>query len=1238
MAKRINQSQIGREKVVIQRHSFVSETRKDVILKKRQEARLYKINRTMLWAKSIGAQTQATNFLTNASYQFLQTVNDIQAFFVTDNLLRSLAARYAWTKGGKFLANAQNKVVPSGFGPLSRFMRVQAGRQSKKILSGMSANLFVNSEVTIVNVKKMEADIKRQLATGAGLGRRWAVTTAAFAVSGAPDPYSHAQKIMGNNKKRSMDSFDFESNQAFLKNSDMFTNLLSAGMNPAEAKHYMKYVATGQNPNQLLNDFRNKVSKKRMGDMMINGTTGKTKPIQEVLDDLSKSIDYSGTRLTENYRRRRNKGDFRVTGTRIIENDKGEKVAIPKREYENFAFGNERQRNEMRDFLAQFTDDEIDEFVTEILGGGQVSAKFGNPSENENIGSRFNLLWNLGREVGELNRLRRPETFKHKIPRYGGRLKIGKMFAKSLARETPMDGYTRNALQFLRLVSKNMSGVEAGMGFNPNNIASKIMSDLLGTNDLSDYNEMTTLVGDENLPQDRRGTNYKVIKSSNNPNDPNYIPSRFQIQKAIHIDDEFKGDVFMNFSVSFGGKTPRSRGADAIPDAQQIEFGGRATSPMDWKKMSKKDDKFKVGNRADNFIYPRTLFMNRAAHQGLKAVGINAEFRTPTRLIDAQNIKGKIQPTQKQKGFTILMDKRLRDLMNAEVSATQLRGRDGRVAKKRALESLFDDPMAENKRSNVRSFPIEAIAIRKLQRPGDRMQIVEVDDEGVETVKSMKMIDDPVPDNQFKPPHQKILDAYDRYGPDAVDKVIRQLQNYIRTNKNFRLGPITINDIQDGNIEKIFMTRFPSSIYHGMGVQDGDTLIDIIAHRATEKELLRATIIQDEADKVIALKKQGLKKRISNEVSQTAGLSVQQKDDLINMKYAQAVEDIENETKLQVAEELAKVKPDAFLEIAAEETIEEINERYQAIARTKDSGQGIEVYKDGRPTGNRTPIEVAVQEVLGLQQIAVEEKIAFYMEENNISRNEVFQLPEFKEYMEKLNNRTGAELEAMGVKYSFTATGALEAELIRIEAEEEASADYGYKEFTFGRFLDPMDMEAVDETLGSLPGAFEDRNVQGDPTLEAIVASQKSLVKAYRDLRRQYKNSGINTIKIEDDFIDSEVIVSTDRTKNLSFAKGSPLRKNLIIIANELQDEQSLMAFAAMLFSSGDNKFINIALGMLSRPPSSSDDIIDFNIIDGGQVAQIRELIAGLETHYGRMGNVAQEKKLLRDFINRNNL
>lgn len=1238
MVGKLNQSQIGREKVVIQRHSFVSETRKDVILRKRQEARLYSINRKMLWAKSIGAQTQATNFLTNASYQFLQTVNDIQAFFVTDNLLRSLAARYAWTKGGKFLANAQNKVVPSGFGPLSRLMRVQAGRQSKKILAGMSANLFVNSEVTIVNVKKMEQDIKRQLASGAGLGRRWAVTTAAFAVSGAPDPFSHAQKIMGNNKKRSMDTFDFESNQAFLKNSDMFTNLLTSGMNPAEAKHYMKYMATGQNPNALLDAYRGKVSKKRMGDMMINGTTGKTKPIQEVLDDLGKSIDYSGTRLTESYRRRRNQGDFRVTGTRIVENDSGDKVAVPSREYENFGFGNDRQRNEMRDFLQQFNDDEIDEFVNSILGGGQISSKFGNIEDNQNIGDRFNLLWNLGREVGELNRLRRPETFKHKIPRYGGRLKIGKMFAKSLARGTPMDGYTRNALQFLRLVSKNMTGVESGMGFNPNNIASKIMSDLLGTNDLSDYNEMTTLVGDEKNPQDRRGTNYAVIKSSNNPNDPNYIPSRFQIQKAIHIDDEFKGDVFMNFSVSFGGKTPRSRAADAIPDAQQIEFGGRATSPMDWKKMSKKDDKFKVGNRADNFIYPRTLFMNRAAHKALKTVGINAEFRTPTRLIDTQNIKGKIQPTQKQKGFSILMDKRMRDLMNSEVAATQLRGRDGRVAKKRALESLFDDPMAENKRSNVTSFPLASLAIRKLQRPGDRLQMVEVDSEGIETVKSMKMIDDPTPDNQFKSPNQKILDAYDKYGPDAADKVIKQLQNYIRTNKNFRLGPITINDIQDGNIEKIFMTRFPAGIYSGMGVQDGDTLIDIIAHRATEKELLRATIIQDEADKLLALKKKGLKKRISNEVSQIAGLPIEIKEEQINLKYAEAVEALENENKLQVMEELAKVKPDAFLEIAAEETIEEIAERYAAIARSKDSGNPVEVYNDGRPTGNRTPIEVQVRNLLESQQQAVEQQVAFYMEEYNISRNEVFKLPEFKEYMDKLNNMTGAELGAMGVQYKFSATGALEAELIRIEAEEEVTADYGFKEFTFGRFLDPLDSEAVDEQLGSLPGAFEDRGVRGDPTLEAIVGNEKSLVKAYRDFRRLYKRSGINTIKIDDDFIDSEVVVSTDRTKNLSFAKGTEIRKNLEIIAQEIINEQSLVAFSVMLFSSGDNKFVNIALSMLSRPPASANDIIDFNVIDKGQETQIREIIARLESHFSTVGNLAEEKRFIRQFINKNNL
>ena len=107
--------------------------------------------------------------------------------------------------------------------------------------------------------------------------------------------------------------------------------------------------------------------------------------------------------------------------------------------------------------------------------------------------------------------------------------------------------------------------------------------------------------------------------------------------------------------------------------------------------------------------------------------------------------------------------------------------------------------------------------------------------------------------------------------------------------------------------------------------------------------------------------------------------------------------------------------------------------------------------------------------------------------------------------------------------------------------------------------------------------------------------------------------------------------------KNLSFAKGTELRKNLEIIAQEIVDEQSLMAFSVMLFSSGDNKFINIALSMLSRPPSSSDDIIDFNVIDRGQAAQIRELIAGLETHFERLGgSVAQEKKFLRDFINKN--
>lgn len=706
------------ERRVVERQKFVSETRKDVILSKRGEARIYRANRTFLWAKSIGASTQATNNLVNLSYGVLQTINDIQALFSAGNFVRSIAARYAWTIGGRALSKVQSKIVPQGGGLIGRAMRVQAGRQSKKILSAMSSNFFVKTEIEIKNVVNMEKHIKNQLTQGKGLARKWALMTAANAVSNAPDPYTQAQKIMGNNQqkglKKSLDG-NFMSDQNFLKDSSIFGNIFSQTMNVSEAQHYKKFLATGQNPNAYFDMYRNKIiemnnayekAQNPYGPTYVkNMKTGELGYQKELVNEINKL----------NAQARNTYGTLKETTGPIEMNG-----------LENLDITNsvDRKIKNMATASAPYQDKFTIEDFEQILNGSNTYT------------NKYNAYYDLTHALNTLSRARQEGVGPGKRkPLSGGPAAIAYRAQKGGKEEAKF-------MDMARKIAKE-SWTDLGM-------SSAIIDKALGTSGFgTTYREMMHIeTGVGGVPFDAMFVNgrlnpmyegknlgYQLFKSSNNPKDPNYIPSRDQIQRAIHIDNEqFKvKDAFLRVSVSFGGKTPNSKYADAISDAQEIEYGGIQKSRTGLKTAHGK----RGTDRTYKYTYPRTLFMHQAAYGAAKSLGLNFGFKQPK--VTKHQIGGKfyqgettvMEPKEKQKAFNLMLDRKTKEILNAELDVRRKTDLTGRVSIRDAYETILFDP--EGTRYNTPQFRNrETIreSVLKITGTSNRRSTIVIDDEG----------------------------------------------------------------------------------------------------------------------------------------------------------------------------------------------------------------------------------------------------------------------------------------------------------------------------------------------------------------------------------------------------------------------------------------------------------------------------------------------------------------------------
>ena len=250
------------ETVKTEKKTFVSETRKDVLISRQTEAKAFKTLRYYNWSKSFGMKTPFLNNLANGSYATLQLLNDFSAF-TSDNVVRSLAARYGWVVAGRFFGKAQSKVLPQGGGPFGRFMRVKGGQFSRKVL-GNFMNYFTTTELEFTNITKTQKKLMKELQQVGTLGPQWQAMALAEAIGTAPDPYhSIAAGIRKENRDNAgMDRAFVNQNEKSVeylqKRTSVIKNMSNAGANAPEMTYLIKAMEYGADPDDVVAKLKGK--------------------------------------------------------------------------------------------------------------------------------------------------------------------------------------------------------------------------------------------------------------------------------------------------------------------------------------------------------------------------------------------------------------------------------------------------------------------------------------------------------------------------------------------------------------------------------------------------------------------------------------------------------------------------------------------------------------------------------------------------------------------------------------------------------------------------------------------------------------------------------------------------------------------------------------------------------------------------------------------------------------------
>lgn len=119
-----------------------------------------------------------------------------------------------------------------------------------------------------------------------------------------------------------------------------------------------------------------------------------------------------------------------------------------------------------------------------------------------------------------------------------------------------------------------------------------------------------------------KGQNHQSTFSSN-PMRHNHVPNREQIKRSIHslspdLDDP---NTLVTYTVAFGGKTPKSKDADSIRDAFQIEYGGPGTDKLGGLRY-----------RTDAYVFTPSLFMFNALKNTASIFGLDKPSTSKYRL------------------------------------------------------------------------------------------------------------------------------------------------------------------------------------------------------------------------------------------------------------------------------------------------------------------------------------------------------------------------------------------------------------------------------------------------------------------------------------------------------------------------------------------------------------------------------------------------------------------------------
>ena len=163
---------------------------------------------------------------------------------------------------------------------------------------------------------------------------------------------------------------------------------------------------------------------------------------------------------------------------------------------------------------------------------------------------------------------------------------------------------------------------------------------------------------------------YHQSTFSNNPQRHNYVASREQIKRAIHslAPDTKDPETLITYTVAFGGKSAKSKTADAIRDAYQIEFGGPGT-----------DKRGGLRDRTDAFVYTPSLFMFNALRSTATAFGLDRPSSNKFRL--GVNATGLVTQKVNAKGFA-----KTPDLLDEDMAITV----KGVVAEKQTRKTLSE--------------------------------------------------------------------------------------------------------------------------------------------------------------------------------------------------------------------------------------------------------------------------------------------------------------------------------------------------------------------------------------------------------------------------------------------------------------------------------------------------------------------------------------------------------------------